>query len=86
MKRKIHIRWVNKWLNIALEYLTTHIISLTNKLNSSHSPAYESGKNVVKEENNFEKMLIINYSCVYLNQPVCLIWYGYYFTLKSIIM
>ena len=58
MKRKIHIRWVNKWLNIALEYLTTHIISLTNRLNSSHSPAYESGKNDVKEKNNFEKMLI----------------------------
>ena len=58
MKRKIHIQWVNKWLNIALEYLTTHIISLTNKLNSSHSPAYESGKNAVKEENNFEKILI----------------------------
>ena len=58
MKRKIHIRWVNKWLNIALEYLTTHIISLTNRLNSSHSPAYESGKNDVKEKNNFEKILI----------------------------
>ena len=58
MKRKIHIRWVSKWLNIALEYLTTHIISLTNRLNSSHSPAYESGKNDVKEKNNFEKILI----------------------------
>ena len=58
MKRKIRIQWVNKWLNIALEYLTTHIISLINKLNSSHSPAYESGKNAVKEENNLEKMLI----------------------------
>ena len=58
MKRKIHIWRVNKWLNIALEYLTTHIISLANKLNSSYSPAYESGKNAVKEKNNFEKMLI----------------------------
>ena len=58
MKRKIHIRWVNEWPNKALEYLTTHIISLTNRLNSSHSPAYESGKNDVKEKNNFEKILI----------------------------
>ena len=85
MKRKIHIRWVNKWLNIALEYLTTHIISLTNRLNSSHSPAYESGKNDVKEKNNFEKMLIrLSIHFFYLNQPVCLV--RQYFTLKSIIM
>ena len=66
MKRKIHIRWVNKWLNIALEYLTTHIISLTNELNSSHSSAYESEKNAVKEESNFEKMLIIKlFMCIF---------------------
>ena len=53
--------------------------------NSSHSPAYESGKNDVKEKNNFEKKLIrLSIHFFYLNQPVCLV--RQYFTLKSIIM
>ena len=45
-------KWVAKYSLGILDY-THHKLN-----NSSHSPAYESGKNDVKEKNNFEKMLI----------------------------